>query len=271
MKQFTILIAIFALLILYPNPYTLNPSLAQTACLQNDRVTGLISSSQTVEGLGNPNKVCVISDRAGFVSYKLPTYEDLKSLYFDQARPTASDTFDKTELAGDREDINPLGGSKDHLYYVSGTLRIKNNMAGSNSALIFVKNDLRISTSQLTTNSNGIVFVVGGNVYIWGDPNVPSFPPTTRVDAVIIAQGQICTGYNTNLDSACPAANFPSPQLTINGSLISLNQNPVSNIAFRRILSDNTQPAEKIVWQPKYLVILKDLFADTYQKWSEIQ
>lgn len=274
-----IAVLVFAYYLLHTTNYRLPTTLAaEDPCifqLNNYKASGLVSSPDFVSIKVNVNgqKICVKNDRAAFVSYKLPTYDDLKSIYFDQARPTASSTFDKTELpAGDKLDGDlSLGGSKDHLYYVNGTLRIKNNMPGSKSAVIFVKNDLRISASQLTTGSNGIVFVVGGNAYIWGDPSIASSPPTTRVDAVIIAQGLICTGYNTNLDSACPAANFLSSQLTVNGSLISLNQNPGSNIQFRRLLSDNSQPAELIRLQAKYLVILKDMFSDTLQKWSEIQ
>ncbi|MBI2334640.1 hypothetical protein HYU96_02455, partial [Candidatus Daviesbacteria bacterium] len=124
--------------------------------------------------------------------------------------------------------------------------------------VVFVDGSLLFDTNFTYGGpGSGMVFVVKGDVNIE--------KAVTRVDAVIISEGTICTSYD-KVGNSCSDSNVP---LLINGSLISLNQ--AKPILFRRRLADNSLPAEKIVWQPKYLVILKDLFADTYQKWSEIQ
>lgn len=239
-----ILIVLFSLYAIHYTPYT---TLAQTSCLQNNLAEGLISSSQTVEGLGNPQKVCVISDRAAFVSYKLPTYDDLKSIYFTQSK-VAKVTNNTTSLgsATDNTVYNYTNTSSD---ITTGTYNY------SGTSVIFIEGSIYINGNITGPTDKGLVLVVKNNVNI--DRNV------NRVDAVIIAGGPIYTA-----GVGCASSSIVAGQLVINGSLISLNQaNPP---VFCRNLNDNSQAAEKIVWQPKYLVILKDLFSDIYQKWSEI-
>ncbi len=57
-------------------------------------------------------------------------------------------------------------------------------------------------------------------------------------------------------------------QLVINGSLISLNAD--TPIQFKRNLADNISAAEKINHEVKYLVLLRNLFSDTLERWSEV-
>lgn len=171
-------------------------------------------------------------------------------------------------LVGDKNEGDiPLTNS-DHVYHINGNLTIGNNIPGNKTGVIFVDGNLLInpSSKKLTDGgaNSGLVFVVKGDVNIDKD--------VTQVDAVIISEGTICTAYD---GTSCLDGNTPTPQLEVNGSLISLN-GAADAIKFRRslgetgALKDSTDPAEKINHQVKYLVILRDLLSDTYQKWSEI-
>lgn len=224
---------------------------------------GMVSSSN----FGTSAGVCVIDPKAAFVSFKLPTYQDLKSIHFTQAKSKTGITK-HVLLSGDKTEADiPLTTGSDHLYHISGNLTISANISGNQTGIIFVDGNLIIGPltgNQLTygTSYSGLVLVVGGDVLI--DVSIE------RIDAVIISQGTICTASEGS-PPACPAGPTTAasvPQLEVNGSLINLDaQKP---IRFRRVLSDNSQPAELITAQPKYLAILRDLFSEPLQKWSEI-
>lgn len=263
-----ILCALFILfLLLYPTPYTLYPVSAQSAgsCASTGtssvRVqSGLVSSPLVQQNLVNESGFCIIDPKAAFAPYKVPTYDDLKSLYFDQAKPRSN--LVKTSLNGNKDQDNiPLtDAGNEYLYYINGDLTISSNIPGNQTGIVFVSGNLFInpSSGRLTVDVNsGLVFVAKGNVNI--------SQSVDRVDAVIISDGIICTAYD---GASCPAVNVSTSQLVINGSLISLNA--AAPIKFRRALADNSQPAEKINHQVKYLVILRNLLADTFQRWSEI-
>lgn len=185
------------------------------------------------------------------------------SIFYKEVRAfvTKEPVIDKTDAT--EADI-PLGDNTDHIYYMKGNLNIRNNISGNQSGVIFVEKDLTIGPipgNKLIygTASSGLVFVVRGNVNILKD--------ITQIDGVIISEGIICTAYE---GTACLNGTTITPQLVINGSLVSLNPTAATPIQFRRNLADNTQPAELINHQVKYLVILRDLLSDTLQKWSEI-
>lgn len=238
-----------------------HPTFAQTSNCGSgttQRAQGLVTAPSLSAGSNfSTSGACIIDPKTAFAPFRIPGFEDLKSLYFDQSKAA------KVTLSGDQ-----TGGIdltvKDKIYYISGNLSLDNpsDIAGNQSGVIFVDGDLTIapSSNRLThgTANSGLVFVVGGNVQIGKD--------VTLVDAVIIAKGIICTAY----DGTCPSANIETLQLVINGSLISINQEDSTPIKFRRTLTDNSQPAEKINHQVKYLVILRDLLSDTLQRWSEI-
>lgn len=143
------------------------------------------------------------------------------------------------------------------IYQVSGNLILDNNITVDEIGIIFVDVNLSINTDLTHDNENaGLVFVVKGDIII--------APSVTRIDAVLISSGTIYTA-----GASCEINSFSASQLVINGSLISLD--PLKPIRFCRTMLDNNQPAEKINQQPKYLVILRDLYSDTLQKWSEIE
>lgn len=155
--------------------------------------------------------------------------------------------------------IKPTFAALEKIYYITGdlTVPVGSSITVDKTGIIFTDGNLTINTNLTYTNENaGLVFIAQGDIII--------NPSVTRIDAVLIASGHIYTaGANCSHNTPVTAS-----QLIINGSLISLTSN--NNIEFCRNLSNNNNPAEVINQQPKYLVILKDLFADTLQKWSEI-
>lgn len=261
-KSLSAIFVFFLLLFLYPKTYTLKPIYATgTAnCGSGDpvRSNGLVTTP-SVAGKFATSGGCIVDSKVIFLPFKIPTYDELKSLYFTQAKSSSFATKEAV-LQGDKDqgDI-PLTGRNDHLYNVNGNLTISGNIPGGQTGVVFVDQDLTINphSHRLTTPDNaGLVFVVGGNVII--DPEV------TQIDAVIIAQGAI---YTAGLNCG-PSRVITSP-LTINGSLIALSEQNL--IKFCRKLPINTPPAEIINQQPKYLILLRNLFSVTTQKWSEVQ
>lgn len=223
------------------------PAFAQTSSCGSGtaRSTGLVTTP-SLFGKFNTSGACVVDTKATYAPFKLPTYDDLKSIYYTQSKATKSTITSLTAVTDQT------------VYLVSGNLTIASTPSGSGTAVVFVEGQLIINSNYTYgTPNSGTVFVVKGDVNI--------LQSVARVDAVIISAGTTCTAYD---GAFCPTINVLTPQLVINGSLISLNE--ATPIKFRRSLTDNTQPAEKINHQVKYLVILRNLFSENLQKWSEI-
>lgn len=226
----------------------------------NPRVQeGLISTPNiTSTNFSNPEGRCVVDPvKAPFAPFKIPTYEDLKSLYYTQAKATKTEITPPPDPAN-QGTLRSALNSHD-IILIKGDLEINADLGGtSKPAVVFVDGKLSFKTTNFTFgNANsGIVFVVGGNVII--DPLV------TQIDAVIISSGTIYTG-----GAGCSTSSVETADpLTVNGSLISLDK----QINFcRKLSSGGRQASELIKEQPKYLVILRNLYADTLQKWSESQ
>lgn len=263
-NKFTVLIAGFLLLLLYTS-YTLHPIFAQnTACPSqspNPRVqNGLISANTVSNKFSNPTGQCATGNQTSFAPFKIPSYADLKSLYYTQSKSSSKQPTSISSLPS---------FSGDGIYTTSTNLTISASPTGSGTEVIFVEGNLTIGPMASGTQFNygsgnsGIVFVVQGDVNI--------AQSVTQIDAVIISSGIIRTAGSTCTQNSYDASTTGA--LTINGSLISLNQTNANPIVFCRALltTNNHAPAEQINQQPKYLVILRDLFSDTLQKWSEIQ
>lgn len=267
----------FAYYILHTT-YYIPPAFATTQSCPtqspNPRVKeGLISASSITRNANDPIKfsqekgICVVDDeRASFVSYKIPTYDSLKAQYFDNSTlPPAQ----KITLTGDQTQTGPITpinlsiANTNKVHHITGNLTINPNVniSVNSTGVIFVDGDLTINTNLTHSGNVGLVFVVKGNIIV--------APSVIRIDAVLISSGIIRTAGATCSTSAVTAS-----QLVINGSLISIyrdSQQPGQPlIKFCRKLADNAQAAEQINQQPKYLVILKDIVADTLQTWSEI-
>ncbi|TSC88096.1 MAG: Uncharacterized protein G01um10147_327 [Microgenomates group bacterium Gr01-1014_7] len=249
-------LSIMGIVTLYALPFTLYPSYAQSSTCSTVggklRAEGLVSSTQIAPGstFSTTSGACVIDPKAAFAPFKVPSYNDLKSLYFTQSRDTSH-----------KQEISSFPSLNDQmLYHARGSLTIEAPVAYSGTSLVFIDGSLTINGNITGSNTGGLLFVVGGDVNI-------HYQNVDRIDAVIISSGTICTAFD---GSSCPPGNIETPRaLTINGSLISIDE--TEPIKFRRSLPDNTLAAEKINHQVKYLVILRNTLSDTLQKWSEIQ
>lgn len=282
MTKFSILIILilaFALYTLHFTPYN-KPAFAQ--CLQQSpypRVQNGLISTPSFSGtnkFGNLSGQCVSSNQASFGLYRILTYDDLKSLYFDQSKSTRKTTL--TGAAATQTNVenaiitSPIADTDRFIYIDSASLSLNSNfLAGKPTVpiIIFIQNNLTINNDinfAHSASGGGLVFIVSGDVVI--SQNV------TQIDAVIISSGTIYTagtGCATSTVSKLSDNITPISPLTIYGSLISLNQSLTAPIHLCRTLADNRQPAEQVIQQYKYLVILRNYIADTTQKWSEIQ
>lgn len=260
-------------LLLYPIAYSPYPSFAQqsSTCQEggiNPRAAqGLVSAKGLISGskFGNASSVCILDQKAAFASFKIPTYDDLKSIHYTQVK--SSNLIEKHQtLSGDKTQAQiPFDGSTDHLYYIDGSLNLTGSVTGGKTGVVFVEKDLNIRGNfTYGTQLTGAVFIVKGNVNI--DPSV------SQIEAVLISEGVICTAYDFAVSLCPPGFTTPLPQsqrLVVNGSFISLDS--TESIRFRRSLTNNhLLAAEVINHQPKYLVILKELLSYTYERWAEI-
>lgn len=235
---------------------------AQTAgCISSGtpRAEGLVSSTSLSGNFGTTSGACIIEPKAAFLPFKIPTYNDLKSVYFTQRNPPPS--VQKSTITTNATQTS-LNFTQDSLILVKGNLNLSGNPAGSRTGVVFVDGTLNI-TSNITYGSgdSGLVLAAGGNINI--------SPSVTQINAVLISSGTICTAW----EGSCPNViiNPPTPtsgRLVVNGNLISLN--PATPIIFRRNLVNNQIAAEEINDQPKYLVILKDLFSDSLKEKTEL-
>lgn len=176
------------------------------------------------------------------------------------------------------------------LFHVTGDLKIDSDISVNETGVIFVDGNLFINTNLLAYPSGktapdpkkGIVFIVKGTIYI--DRRVDT------VNAFLISHGKD-TG-NADILPFCSAwddGTFPAPthtpacldfsetdkinrkQLTINGSVISLHPTIKPSFVRRYAIPAGTAEAEKIIYDPKYLTIMKDIFSRDLKIWREIQ
>lgn len=282
------LLLFVAIIYLQQPPTKADLSSTQCANVPADTSTkisgGLVTSNQWVDsgivGRFKTEYGCAIGPEAAVIlqdaEINLSTYEDIKIRYYNQY---ADQSKKATGL--------PTSISAGHLYYISGngTTTIDSSVntnfrQGSGAALIIIDGNLSI-TSNLTYGENpdgssnpnsGLVFIVGGN--IWIDPNVE------KINGVFISTGEICTNYTAGLGTPCRSNYPPSPdkKLTVKGSFISLTAEsaaarPSLNL-IRNLKGDgatsNSEPAETITLDPKYFVLLKDIFSTTLQYTNEI-
>ena len=250
-KIFISLGVLLLLSFLYPIPYTLYPTLAQAPSSCNSgtlpRADGLVTSP-SISGKFGTTGGCIVDPKTAFVPFRIPTYADLSSKYYDQSK------LPKNTLAGSL----PGSFSQDGIYKSNGLVTINGSPTGDGTELIFVEGKLNIVSNLVYHTSD----VNGGLVLIVRD-DVVIAPTVTQVDAVIISSGTIYTAGEN-----CLKNSITTGQLVINGSLISLS--PDKTMQFCRQVGDNFEPAEVINAQPKYLVLLRSLMSDTLQKWSEI-
>lgn len=222
------------------------------------RATGLVVSP-SLTGSFSTLGACVIDPQAApFLPFRIPTYEDLKSLYYTQAKSAIrKEQIQGSPNQGDQGQFASAFSQND-IVLVDGDLSGINISVNPNKAsVIFIERKLTFGR-DLTYNNNdsGLVFVVKEDVIIE--------PQVTQIDAVIISSGNIYTaGENCTVNSF-----QTSNPLVINGSLISLSTDSSKKIHFCRKVSG--EAGEIINHQPKYLVILRNIYSDILHRWSEI-
>lgn len=241
-----------------PTPMPSGPVVNCPVQETNPRVDkGLISTPSISNNFGNRTGTCMISDKATFAPFKIPSYVDLESLFYTQSKTPKSDS-DATGEDG----LSTALGTQDSIVRLSGNLGMNGNVTASGTHIVFVKGNLTFASPMTSftyggDGKSGLVFIVKGDVII--EPSV------RKIDAVIIAAGTIYTA-GSGCSNTSPVL---TEQLVINGSLINLD--PSKPIKFCRKLATNEEAAEKINHEPKYLVILRNLLSETLQKWSEVQ
>lgn len=218
------------------------------------RAEGLISATDitaTSKFYRAAAGACLVGTGSIYAPFKAPSFQDLLSLYYDRSKKVS---LKKTDLPKDSK------FSEDGLYKISGDLKLDKNPTGTGEEVIFVLGNLLVLKDikyHTSDASGGLIFIVKGDINI--DPNVK------QIDAVLIGFGSICTSFN----GTCPTGFVSGEQLTINGSLISLNSSDPNALKLRRELADNTSAAEQVVYQPKYLAIFNDLLTDTFTLTAE--
>lgn len=255
-KIFYFLLAILTFNFLLLTFFPITPVHAQTCGGSATKLAEGLVSAPSIEGTFTTTGGCLVTSKSAFAPFSIPTYADLKSKYYTQSKKS-------------KQTIGALSTITDQtVYLVTGNLTLDLALSGAGSALVFVDGDLYIPINiTYGTTTSGLVFIVQGKVRIHKD--------VTRIDAVIIAEGEVCTASSDGT-SNCPTSDTPASQLIVNGSLISINQSDATPLKFKRTLdpaapiNNSNSPAEKMIQQPKYLVLLKDLLSDTTQKWSEI-
>lgn len=254
--------------------------LAQSLCPSNTRAcNGLVTTPNSPPtSVFNTNLGTYIENvpQAALPTFELQSYDDLKTIYFnknknlDIEKITVSDTSSADQGIFARATTTPTQGSS--FYLKNASLAINEPITGvpgfkdNRSYIVFIDGDLNIRSDlnyaiDTAHPNRSLSLVVKGNVNI--DSSVH------HVDAAIFAEGRnpggfsysICTVSVANSCSDRGLAPADLNPLVINGSLVALNAN--YPIIFRRNLVNNTTAAEQINTQPKYLVLLKELFSQT--------
>ncbi len=250
--QFSIFKSAIIFLLLLTTGYLFASRIWAQSCSKNTAAEGLISSKTTTGNFGNVPGTCVVGSQALYVSFKIPTYAELKSIFFTQNKVAAKQTLPAGSLNA--------SFTTDTLYEVLGDLRFTGSPPASSRGMeiFFVNGNFYIDNNMIYHTSDGLggfVFVVSGNIYIASN--------VTQVDGVLISEGTICTAYTAPSGSCFNGITKTPSSLTINGSIISLNKTNPQPIKLVRNLPDNITASERVKADPKYLVVLKNLFSQT--------
>lgn len=232
-------------------------------------------SNVSINGVGSQPLIC--GSGATIPQYTLPAYTDMKSYYYDK-KPAAEkyDALSATTLNAIGSMASPnFSTSGNYLYHIPGDFTVDTDpdISGTPGVKVFFVDGNLFFNSPLTfahqSGYSGYIFIVQGN--IWVNYNVCSPNNRTEIGAMIIDYGSFCDTWDGNFPPSCPGAT--TCPLAINGSLVYAGSSGQPN--FNRNLSlsygSNGNPAEQINYQPKYLIIARDIFASTLTVWTQIQ
>lgn len=253
--------------IVFPCPSGTTRSIRLDNSLGNSSLFSTVKNYFDVSPKLSTTGFCILDSRASIqLASDSNSYSSMKAVYYTKSK---IDPNNKKNISGNATNltINDFANTanKEYLINISGDLLLNASINVKNKSVIviFVDGNLNINADQTYTDSGdrGLVFVVSGDVNI--APNV------TEVDAVIITYRQFCSAVQ--VDGTCPSTPVETAfPLTIKGSVISLNDDGQTP-KFVRSLANNNNPAETITYQPKYLIILRNIFAKTLTVWKEIQ
>lgn len=91
MRRVIFLAALLLLLVLFAvNSFQIPTVFAQTPCSTSgsssrSRAEGLVSTP-SLTGTFTTTGGCIVDTKSAFVPFKIPTYDELKSIYYDQKR-----------------------------------------------------------------------------------------------------------------------------------------------------------------------------------------
>jgi len=264
-KKRCLLLSLLALIILIPKLVeaqcqTINPNNPNIIA----NITGGLVSSQQINNFISTTGECIRDQRAAFIPYKIDGFDSLKKEFYTNAKPEY-----RIPYSGESATQAIFIGTTNQAIYSVGNLVINGPTSElRRPVVVFVDNDISINhnivanSNPVVANQSGLVLVAKGNIKI--DQSV------TRIDAILISQGIIYTASQNG--SNCTPNSVAAQQLVINGSLISINPNlNTQAIIFCRTLPVNFQtPAELIVQQHKYIVILRDIFSQNLRVFQEI-
>ena len=240
--------SLITILFLLLTTYYLLPT-ADAACTANTRADGLVTAKNLTGKFGTTatGGACVTGDVSNFLSYDIRDYAFLKSKYYTLTKAT------KTPFSSGF----PAISDGVYLWTGVGDLNIPSSISGAGTGVIFTDGAINISNNiNYGSGTSGLVLVAGGDINIASN--------VTTINAVLISSGTIYTA-----DAGCGTNSVgPVSALIVNGSIVSLNKDAPPK--FCRFLSNDTVAAETINQQPKYLVLLRKLFAETLQIWKEL-
>ena len=159
------------------------------------------------------------------------------------------------------------GGNRDGFNYVDATGGCSQGEAvfqggsapNGNNVIYFIDGNLRIKSNLALSNTGySVIFIVSGDIIIE--------TTVTRIDGVYIAGG---TFHSTDSSGDVGA------QLVVNGAVyatrVNLNRVLGGSLCPSGDLCDNQKTAaEKIVYDPKYLIALNDLLGSPGVSWKEV-
>lgn len=256
------------------------------------KADGLISAQNIISpNFFNTSGICVNGAPASIdlTGPKVDSFGQLFATYYRQNRfgekirtlPGIASGLDYTLNGTPATNQLDTGSGTHRLYNYPGNLTIgPNAFTGSKVALIFVQGNLIINsniTYAAGINDAGLVFIVKGQVFING--GAPRASQVQQINAVIIADGSEVGPTAYSICTACTSVGTPNSlfvddgsnwdnMLTINGNLVALNN--TRTILFKRGLQSNSDASEVINFDPKYLVILKDLISSNLKIWTEL-
>lgn len=187
--------------------------------------------------------------------YVFRMYANDQSLSGDSALISTSNPIDYPTTLN--TSVTPTG----KVYQVNGNLTLSQSLKVRLTGVVFVEGNLYINANQTDdSDTAGVVYIVNGTIYV--DKSV------TDIHAILITQSEsgFCSSSNAGI---CEPTGTATSALNIKGAVIYLNNN--GEPKFTRTIGTNTEPAEIVTFDPKYLVILKDLFARDLTIWSEVQ